>query len=68
MRNRLGLAAQVAIVAAAIVLGVARFAALDAASHSASDTLRPWAVEAAVIAAVAVIAVVVAGRLRATEP
>ncbi len=46
-------AVRVVVVAAALVLLVVRFAAIDATSHSASDTLRPWFIEAALVGVVA---------------
>ncbi len=54
MRLRL-LIGRVAVVAVAVVLAVVRFVALDAASHSASDTLRPWAIELVAIGLVALL-------------
>lgn len=53
---------------AAIALAVARFIAIDSASHSASDTLRPWLVQLGAIALVAALALVVAGRALPTTP
>lgn len=43
------------LIGVAVSLVPARFAMLDAASHSASDTLRPWAIEVIVIAASAIL-------------
>jgi hypothetical protein len=63
MRDRLVLLSRVAIVLVAVALSLARFLAIDAASHSASDTLRPWMIEATVIALVATLAFVAIGRL-----
>ncbi len=40
---------RILIVAVAIALPLVRFVTIDAHSHSASDTLRPWIVEVAVI-------------------
>ena len=42
---------RVVIWAVALALIVVRFVAIDAASHSASDTLRPWVIESAAILA-----------------
>ena len=55
--------ARALIIVAAIALVAARFAVIDAGSHSVSDTLRPWLVETALIAAVAVLAIAAVGRL-----
>jgi hypothetical protein len=44
---------EAAVVAAAVVLAVIRFFAIDATSHSNSDTLRPWIIQVTVIAALA---------------
>ncbi len=63
MRNRLTVIARVAVIATAILLALVRFVALDASSHSASDTLRPWLIEVALIAIAATLVVVVIGRL-----
>jgi len=57
------LVAQLAIVAAAITLLALRFVIIDAGSHSASDTLRPWLVEVAVVSAVAAVLVVAIGQV-----
>ena len=46
-------AIRVVVIAAAIVFLVVRFVAIDATSHSASDTLRPWFIEAAIVGVVA---------------
>jgi hypothetical protein len=61
-RGVAALRAAVGLVAAAVA--IARLAALDATSNSASDTLRPWALELAVIALVAAIALAIVGRMR----
>jgi hypothetical protein len=58
MRTYLDTLATVAIIAVAIVIAVARFIAIDASSDSASDTIRPWAIQVAVIAVVAAAAIV----------
>ena len=63
MRDRLVPLARAAIVVAAIALSIVRFMAIDANSHSVSDTLRPWTIETALIAVVATVAVVAIGRL-----
>jgi uncharacterized BrkB/YihY/UPF0761 family membrane protein len=63
MRDRLVLLARVAIVVVAVAISLARFVAIDAGSHSASDTLRPWMLETAVIAFIATLAFVAIGRL-----
>lgn len=39
------------------VIAVARFMAIDAGSHSASDTLRPWFIQVAMLVAVALVVV-----------
>lgn len=54
--------ARLAIVVAAVALSILRFVAIDAGSHSVSDTLRPWMIQTAVIAVVAGLAVVALGR------
>jgi len=63
MRGRVVLLVRVGIVVAAIALSVARFLAIDADSHSASDTVRPWIIETALIALVAGIALIAVRRL-----
>jgi hypothetical protein len=63
MRSRLVTLLQAAVVAAATLLAIVRFFVIDAGSHSASDTLRPWLVETALIAVAATLVVVVIGRL-----
>ena len=61
MRNAIaGLAS--ALIAAAVVVAVLRFAAIDATSHSASDTLRPWLIQVAAIAVLAVVAIAILQR------
>jgi len=54
---------QAVVVVAAVGLVVLRFMALDAGSHSASDTLRPWLVQGALIGLGALAAVFVLDRL-----
>ena len=54
---------QAVVVMAAVGLVVLRFMALDAGSHSASDTLRPWLVQGALIGLGAFAAVFVLDRL-----
>jgi hypothetical protein len=51
------------LAAAAVVL-VLRFIALDAGSHSASDTLRPFALDAAAVAIVVAVVLALARRAR----
>jgi len=51
------------VVMAAVGLVGLRFMALDAGSHSASDTLRPWLVQGALIGLGAFAAVFVLDRL-----
>jgi hypothetical protein len=63
MRSRLVTLLQAAVVAAAILLAIVRFFAIDAGSHSASDTLRPWLLETALIAVAATLVVFAIGRL-----
>ncbi len=46
---------RVLIVAAALALLAWRFVVIDAASDSASDTLRPWAIEAVIVAVLAIL-------------
>jgi hypothetical protein len=68
MRSQLVLLSRVLIVAAAVTVAAIRFAVIDSGSHSASDTLRPWAIEVVLIAVVAAVAVFAVGRLaRATR-
>jgi hypothetical protein len=63
MRDRLVLLARVTIVVVAVAVSAARFLAIDAGSHSVSDTLRPWIIETAVIAVVAGLALFALGRV-----
>jgi hypothetical protein len=56
---------QAVVIAAAAGLIILRFIALDAVSHSASDTLRPWFIQAGFIALVAFGLVVALDRLAA---
>ena len=58
VRTKLDTVAAPAIISVAAIIAIARFIAIDASSHSASDTLRPWSIQVAVIAAVAVVAIV----------
>ena len=58
VRTKLEKVAAPAIISVAAIIAIARFIAIDASSHSASDTLRPWSLQVAVIAAVAVVAIV----------
>jgi hypothetical protein len=62
MRDRLILVARVVIVGMAVAVSVARFLAIDADSHSVSDTLRPWFIETALIAVVAGLVLAAIGR------
>ena len=62
MRNAIAGLASALIVAAAGVVAVLRFAAIDATSHSASDTLRPWLIQVAAIAVLAVVAIAILQR------
>ena len=54
---------QAVVVMVAVGLVILRFITLDAGSHSASDTLRPWLVQGALIGLVAFAAVFVLNRL-----
>jgi len=54
--------AELLLVTAGAALVVLRFVAIDAASHSASDTLRPWVLEAGAIAAAVALVVLAAER------
>ena len=54
---------QAGVVLAAAAFAVLRFAAIDAGSHSASDTLRPWLIQLVLIGLVAMAAVLVLDRL-----
>jgi hypothetical protein len=45
--------ARALIVTAAVAIALLRFVAIDATSHSNSDTLRPWLIQVALIALVA---------------
>ena len=56
---------QAVVIAAAAILIVLRFMALDAVSHSASDTLRPWIIQAGFIGLAALVVVLVLDRLGA---
>jgi membrane protein implicated in regulation of membrane protease activity len=58
------------IVALGVALAAVRFAAIDASSHSASDTLRPWLVQAAAIAILAAVSIALIDRWsgRASRP
>jgi len=63
MRDRIVLMARIAVVVLAVAVSVARFLAIDADSHSVSDTLRPWLIETALIGVVAALALAAIGRL-----
>ena len=67
MRSTWRRALQLAIVATAIGLAIAWFAVLDSASHSASDTLRPWLIGVVVIVLAGGGAVLVLERRRPGE-
>jgi len=54
---------QVVVITLAVGLVILRFIALDAGSHSASDTVRPWLVQSALIGLAALAAVFVLNRL-----
>jgi hypothetical protein len=58
-------AVRVIVVAVAVVFLVVRFAAIDATSHSASDTLRPWFIETALVVVIAWLVVRAADALLA---
>jgi membrane protein implicated in regulation of membrane protease activity len=62
MRNAIAGLASALVIAAAVVVAVLRFAAIDATSHSASDTLRPWLIQVAAIAVLAVVAIAILQR------
>jgi hypothetical protein len=62
MRNAAFWLASALVVIAASVVAAMRFAAIDATSHSASDTLRPWVIQTAVIAVIAIAAIAVLQR------
>ncbi len=49
-----GVLPRLAVVLAAVALLAWRFLAIDAGSASASDTLRPWAIETILVCAIAV--------------
>jgi uncharacterized membrane protein YjdF len=59
---------QLLVVAAAITVAVVRFVAIDSASHSASDTLRPWALETIPVALVAGVLVLASERYARRGP
>ena len=63
LRRSLLRALQAGVVLAAVAVAVLRFAAIDARSHSASDTLRPWLIQLGLIGLVAAAAVLVLGWL-----
>jgi threonine/homoserine/homoserine lactone efflux protein len=56
------------VVVAAVVLAAVRFVVIDASSHSASDTLRPWVIEVAVIAGAAALIWLAVDRLDGSRP
>lgn len=53
---------QLVVVTVAIGIVAWRFVAIDAASDSASDTLRPWLLQAGLVAAGAVLLLAIAER------
>ena len=57
--------ARFAIIVGVVVLAVVRFLAIDANSHSNSDTLRPWLIELALIALVAALLWIAMSRISA---
>jgi hypothetical protein len=62
-RRTLRLLLQGAVIVLAVAVAAIRFAAIDAGSHSASDTLRPWLIEVAGIAVLAAALVIAIGRV-----
>jgi ABC-type nickel/cobalt efflux system permease component RcnA len=62
MRRSITTGLQLGIVAVAILLAGAWFIVVDAGSHSASDTLRPWLVGVAVIVLIGGGLVIALGR------
>jgi hypothetical protein len=54
---------QAGVLLVATAVAMLRFAVIDAGSHSASDTLRPWLIQLGLIGLVAVTAVLVLDRL-----
>ena len=50
------------VISIAVAIAVVRFVAIDATSHSASDTLRPWLLQVGVIALLAVLAIATVRR------
>jgi hypothetical protein len=64
MRPALARLLQVAVILVAAGLALADFVALDAASHSVSDTLRPWLIGTALLACTTVLLVRSIGRFR----
>ena len=65
MRTQFDKLATAAIIVLATMIAIARFIAIDASSDSASDTIRPWVIQVAVIATVA--AASIAGLRRWTR-
>ncbi len=63
MRERLVPILRGAVVLAAVALAAMRFVVIDRGSHSASDTLRPWLIETALIALATIVVVAAVGRL-----
>lgn len=58
---------QAGVVLGAAVLAMLRFAAIDAGSNSASDTLRPWLIQLGLIGLVALVVVLVLDHLATRE-
>ncbi len=56
---------RLAVVVIAVIVAAARFVGLDSASHSVSDTLRPWSIEVLVILIAAAVAFAVIDQLLA---
>ena len=67
MRERLVPILRGAVVMAAVALAVMRFVVIDHGSHSASDTLRPWLIETALISLATILVVAAVGRVATTD-
>ena len=67
MRNAI-LLARALIVTAAVAIAVLRFFAIDANSHSNSDTLRPWLIQVALLALVAAVLWLAIDRMGGRRP
>ena len=57
----------VTVLGLSLTIVVLRFLAIDAASHSVSDTLRPWFVESGAVMAVAIGVVILLRRVAAAR-